>query len=466
MVGETETIAQYLVDLDYSSIPAHILEEMKSLLFDYLGVALGGVGTESGRIAAQFSKDFEERAEATIIGFGYRVSAPSAAFANAILSHSTELDDVDSLSYIHFSSPILSAALAMAERGHLTGKDLLVSLVAGCDVTARLSTAINPSHRDKGFHTTSNCGVFGAAAASAKLLKLKIKEVVSTLGLAGAQASGLMEFFGTSMQKRFNPGPAARGGTISALLAQRGFTGSETILEGDRGFLRAYSDQFDRKKLVDGLGKEFPIFIEYKPYACVRPVHNAIDCALELKRKFKIDPAEICGIRVFRHPRWADYHNIKKPRTYHEAQVSLPYSVAVSFVEGRAFLSEYSEEKLRDPFIQKLSEMVEIQTNHDLPRGVSCRMEVALQDGSTYTSQVDYPKGSIQNPLTREELREKFGNLSSVILDESEQQEVERIVFEVEKMKDVSELINLVVGKGARHSENLGFEQRSKKDAR
>ncbi|MDI7259381.1 MAG: MmgE/PrpD family protein [Thermodesulfobacteriota bacterium] len=447
MVGETETIAQYLVDLDYSSIPAHILEEMKSLLFDYLGVALGGTGTESGRIAAQFSKDFEEKGEATIIGFGYKVSAPSAAFANAILSHSTELDDVDSLSYIHFSPPILSAALAMAERGHASGRDLLVSLVAGCDITARLSSAINPSHRDKGFHTTSNCGVFGAAAASAKLLNLKFKETVSTLGLAGAQASGLMEFFGTSMQKRFNPGPAARGGTISALLAQRGFTGAETILEGDRGFLRAYSDQFDRKKLVDGLGKEFPIYIEYKPYACVRPVHNAIDCAIELKHQYKIDPAEICGITVFRHPRWAHYHNIKRPRTFHEAQVSLPYSVAVSFVEGKAFLPEYSEERLRNPFIQKLSEMVEIRTVDDLPRGVSCRMEVILKDSSKYQSQVDYPKGSIQNPLTREELRTKFRNLSSAYLDERKQKEIEDTVFEIEKIKDVSDLVGLVVGR-------------------
>jgi len=443
-MGETETFAQYLTDLDYSSIPSTLLEVMTVLLFDYLGVALGGIQTESGRIAAEFSKDFGEKGEATIIGFGYRVSAPTAAFANAILSHSIELDDVDSLSYIHFGPPIISAALAMAERGKVDGEDLLVSLVAGCDITARLSLAINPSHRDRGFHTTSNCGVFGAAAASGKLLHLKEREMVSTLGLAGAQASGLMEFFGTSMQKRFNPGPAARGGTVSALLAQRGFTGSETILEGDRGFLKAYSDHSDRKKLVNGLGREFPIFIEYKPYACVRPVHNAIDCVFELKHKYPIEPSEISGIRVFRHPAWADYHNIKKPRTFHEAQVSLPYSVAVAFVEGRAFPSEYSEEKLRDPFIQKLSEMVEIEAAHDLPRGVSCRMEVVLRNRSKYSCQVDYPKGSIQNPLTRDEMRNKFRSLTSAFLDDRKQEEVERIVFEMEKLKDVSALIRLV----------------------
>jgi 2-methylcitrate dehydratase PrpD len=445
-MDETKTIGKYVAELDYSSIPTKILDEMKVLLFDYMGVALGGTRTESGGIAAQLSKELEEKGEATIIGFGYQVSAPSAAFSNAILSHSIELDDVDSLAYFHFSPPILSAALAMGEREHCSGQDLLVAMVAGCDLMARLSSAMNPSLRDRGFHTTPICGVFGAAAASAKLLRLDRQGIINTLGLAGAQASGLMEFYGTSMQKRFNPGPSARGGVISALLAQRGFTGAETILEGERGFLRAYSDQFDPQKLLDGLATQFPIFVEYKPYACARPIHNAIDCALAIRRDHGIDPAQISGITVFRHPRWAHYHATKRPRTYHEAQVSLPYAVAVSFVEGDAFLGQFSEEKLRDPRIQELSEMVEIRTVDGLPRDVSCRMEVLLKDGSTYTSQVDYPKGSIQNPLTPEDRRAKFKKLSSGILDEEKQRNVEERIYELEKMKDITELFDLVVG--------------------
>lgn len=446
-MGATETVAQYLADLDYPSIPEKILEEMKVLLLDYLGVALGGTGTQSGRIAAQFSQDLGEKGEATIIGFGHRVSAPSAAFANAILSHSIELDDVDSLAYFHFSPPIFSAALAMAEREHSSGRDLIVALVAGCDLMARLSSAMNPSLRDRGFHTTPTCGVFGAAGASVKLLGLDLKGITSTLGLAGAQSSGLMEMYGTSMQKRFNPGPAARGGVVSALLAQRGFTGAETILEGQRGFLRAYCDHFDPQKLVDGLGKKFPIFVEYKPYACARPIHNAIDCALAIRHEHKIDPTHISGITVFRHPRWANYHKIKRPRTYHEAQVSLPYSAAVALIEGEAFVQQYSEKKLRDPIIQKLSEMVEIRTMEGLPRDVSCRMEVLRKDGSKYASQVDYPKGSIENPMTPEERRNKFQRLSSGILDEERQKRVEERVFEMETIEDISGLLHVVVGK-------------------
>ena len=444
-MGETEAVAQYLADVNYQAIPSKIADEMKFLLFDYFGVALGGMATESGRIAAQFSRDLGEKEEATVIGFGYRVSAPSAAFSNAILSHSIELDDVDIEAFCHFSSPIVSSALAMAERGRSPGTALITALAAGCDVMARLSSAMNPSLRDRGFHTTPTCGVFGAAAASSRLLGLDRKKIVSALGLAGAQSGGLMEFYGTSMQKRFNPGPAARAGVISALLADRGFTGADTILEGERGFFRAFSDHFDPKKLTDGLGKEFPIYIEYKPYSCARPIHNAIDAALELRQKHGIDPSKICEIKVFRDPGWAEFHKNKKPRTYHEAQVSLPYSVAVSFAEGKAFLNQYSDEKLKDPLIQRLSEMVEIQAINGLPREVSCRIQVELKDGAKYVSQVDYPKGSIQNPMTLAERREKFRILSSDVLDEERQKRVEESVFEIEKTKDIPNLISMVV---------------------
>jgi 2-methylcitrate dehydratase PrpD len=203
----------------------------------------------------------------------------------------------------------------------------------------------------------------------------------------------------------------------------------------------------DRKKLTDGLGREFPIFIEYKPYSCARPIHNAIDCSLELRRKYNVDPAQISKITVFRHPRWASYHKINKPRTYHEAQVSLPYAVAVSFAEGKAFLQQYSDEKLSDPLIQRLSEMVEIETVDGLPRDVSCRMEIVLRDGSQYISQVDYPKGSIENPMTPQEKREKFNSLSSDILDGRTRKRIEETVFRIEKVKDVSKLMDLVVRK-------------------
>ena len=157
-MGETETIAAYVADLEYDSIPEQVRTDVKTLLFDYLGVALGGTQTKSARIAAEFAREVGPKAESSLIGFGSRVSAPHAAFANAVSSHSIELDDVDNLAYFHFSPPVYSAALAVAERQRTDGRKLLVALGAGCDVMARLSLAMNPSLRDRGFHTTPTCG--------------------------------------------------------------------------------------------------------------------------------------------------------------------------------------------------------------------------------------------------------------------------------------------------------------------
>jgi 2-methylcitrate dehydratase PrpD len=439
-MDETQIMARYIINLRYEDIPERNLSDMKMLLLDYLGVALGGARTASGEIAARFARDLGEKGESTIIGYGYRVSAHSAAFCNAISSHSIELDDVDSLALFHFSPTTFSGALAMAEREETSGKNFLTAVVAGCDIVARLSGVLNPSLRNRGFHTTSTCGIFGVAAATGKILGLDEEKQTSALGLAGAQASGLMEMYGTSMQKRFNPGPVARGGVVAALLAQRGFTGAETILEGERGFCQAFAGVGDLTKLTFNLGKEFPIYIEYKPYACARPIHNAIDCALEIRKRHKINIADIREISVHRHPDWARYHVISEPRNYHEAQLSLPYSVAISLIEGKAFLEQYSEDKLKHPSVLELAKKVNISADASLRRGVSCAMEMYMKDGAIYSSQVDYAKGSLENPMTEEERKDKFRSLASETLPSGKMASVISMVERLEELEDISEL--------------------------
>src|ERR1700704_6002858 len=241
----SEILADHFVGLTASDIPEKLVADAKTLVLDYLGVALAGSQTDSGRIACRFVAETGGQPEATLIGDGRRVPAVHAALANAISSHSVELDDVDVLALFHFSPPVVSAALAVAEREHASGAEFIAAVAAGCEMMARASAATNPSLRDRGFHTTPSCGVFGATIAAARLLKLDREMTVSALGLAGAQASGLMEMYGPSMQKRFNPGPSARNGVTAAILAQMGFTGAATIFDGERGFCQAFSDHVD-----------------------------------------------------------------------------------------------------------------------------------------------------------------------------------------------------------------------------
>lgn len=309
---------------------------------------------------------------------------------------------------------------------------------------ARLSNVTNPALRDRGFHTTPTCGVFGAAAAAGNLMGLDAYQQTSALGLAGAQASGLMEMYGVSMQKRINPAPAARGGITAALLAQRGFTGAETIFEGERGFCRAFAGATDVSKLTENLGKDFPVYIEYKPYACARPIHNAIDCALEIRNKFPLNIANIKEVGVRRHPAWVKYHGTLVPKTFHEAQMSLPYSVAVALIEGNALLDQYSGGRLQDPKVIDLCQKFKITSDASLPRGVSVAMTIIMKDNTEYQAQVDYPKGSLENPMTDQEHENKFRMLAAHVLPIQKIDQVIQIVNKLEGVQDISQITRLL----------------------
>ncbi|WP_077000185.1 MmgE/PrpD family protein [Variovorax sp. KK3] len=438
-----DQLGEHFSRFSYAGLTADTRKAVKRLLLDYIGVAVSGSQTGSGKIARAFADVTGGHAEATLIGGTGRVPAMQAAFANAISSHSVELDDIDVLALFHFSPPVYSAALATAEQKGASGKDLLVALAAGCEMMERLSKAANNSLRNRGFHTTPTCGVFGATVAAATLQKLTADQIVSALGLAGASSGGLMEMYGPSMQKRFNPGPAARNGVTAATIAGLGFTGASTIFDGERGFLAAFTDKNDPQQLVAGLNDDYQLDIEFKPYSCARPIHNAIDCALEIRRKHSPDLDRVRSIEMARHPEWAHYHQNKRPQTYHEAQVSLPYSVAVALTDGQALFAQYNNARLPEPMLLRLSDLVNIVPDASLPRGVSCRMTMTMEDGTQHMSQVDYPKGSIQNPMNDDELRAKFDSLVHPVLGAGRATEIAAMVQNIEDIADVGQLMQL-----------------------
>ena len=441
------TIAAQLADhfhkLDYRQLPDASRSAVKRLLLDYLGVAIAGSQTESGHAARIFAQSAGVKAESSLIGDPVRVPAAQAAFANAISSHSIELDDIDVLALFHFSPPVFSAALAAAEQHSASGKQLLVALAAGCEMMERVSRAANSSLRNRGFHTTPTCGVFGATVAAGKLYRLTPGKMTSAFGLAGAQASGLMEMYGPSMQKRFNPGPAARNGVTAAAMAQFGFTGADTIFEGERGFLRAFTDKSDSSQLVAELDQPYRLDIEFKPYSCARPIHNAIDCALEIRGRDKPALSEIKHIEMARHPDWAHYHQNKTPQTYHEAQVSLPYSIAVALKEGQALLKQFNDRKLKDPVLRRIAGLTDITVDASLARGVSCKMTMMMSDGRKFAAQVDFPKGSIQNSMSDAELRVKFDSLATPVIGEAQAAQLADLVGGIENVTDVGKLMRL-----------------------
>lgn len=444
MTAATE-LAAHFAGPGYDALAESHLHDMRRLLLDYCGVVLSGSRARTGEIVREYVVKTGGEEQATVLGSGYRVPMAQAAFANAVAEHSIELDDVDDLALFHYGPPVVSAALAAVEHRGGSGRDLLVAMLAGCEMMNRLSLATNPVLRDRGFHTTPACGVFGAAVAAGRILGLSAEVLTSALGLAGAQAGGLMEMYGPSMQKRINPGPAARDGVVAAELAALGFTGADTILDGPRGFGAAFAGGLNEAVLLAELGTSVPVIVEYKPYSSARPIHNAIDCALNLSRRHAIDPASIERVVVHRHPAWAAYHTNDSPRTYHEAQVSLPFSVALAFIEGRALPDQYADDRLSRPDLVSLTRRVTITTQDSLPRGVSCRMVVSLADGREFEEQVDDPKGSVGNPMTDEELTEKFRHLTGPVLGGDRLENAVSAIWAIGNAPEVSALIDALI---------------------
>ncbi len=437
MATAAEQLAAHFVRLRLDAIPRKHVDDVKVLVRDYLGVALGGSRTDSGRIAATFAEQTGGTAEAVLIGHGGRVPAVHAAFANAIASHSIELDDVDILALFHFSPPVISAALATAERVGRAARAFLTAAVAGCEMMARVSDATNPSLRNRAYHTTPTAGVFGAAIAAAHLLGLDEAQTVSALGMAGAQASGLMEMYGPSMQKRFNPGPAARNGVTAAVMAQLGFTGAATILDGERGFCRAFSDTYDVGKLTQGLGSDFPIFIEYKAYSCARPIHNAIDCALAGapateragRSHSQHDHAPSSGLGALSPEQdAADLSRGAGQPALLGGRGADRGRGAAAAVPGREAARAGDPAPVGD---------VAIEVDPSLPRGVSCYLTVETAGGVRLTAQVDHPRGSIANPMTPEEMSRKVHMLADPVLGKAG---VARVIEATEGMETLASI--------------------------
>lgn len=431
----------------YENIPEKTRHNVKVLLMDYLGVATKGTTTETGRITREYFTEKGGHAEARLFNSDTWIPAESAAFSNAVSSHSLEMDDIDRLAFFHFSPPVYSATLAVAEMVKASGKELITALSAGVEMMERLSLALNPGLRNRGFHSTPTLGIFGGTVACGLLMGLTEEQMVSAFGLAGSQVAGMLEFYGESAQKRFNPGPAAHNAILAVRLAQKGFTGADTIFEGKRGILRAYSDSCDFSQLENPKQGDYVFEIELKPYACARPIHSCIDAATDLRKQILADGRKLADIErvdMYRHPWWADYHTNQEPKTYHDAQTSMCFSVALAMVVGGNFFSDYLtavEDHNQDVF--DLTRKVFSICDNDFPNSTGCWALATMKDGSTYKAVATYPKGSVENPMTPEDRRNKFHRLSGFKFNEEQTNALADLIDNLEEHSTM-ELLDMV----------------------
>ncbi len=421
----TKALIRFCAAMGAERIPTAVLARATDLFLDYVGVALGSLElAETSRIVTDLFAGFGGEPQSRIIGRPGKVPAPSAAFANAAVHHAIELDDTHSGASLHPGTCVIPAAVAVAEARRAGGREVLRAMVLGYEVAVRLGRAVDPAaHYRRGFHPTSTCGAFGAAVAAGTVLGLKEDQLAHALGVAGSFAAGNIEFLNDgSLTKRIQPGVAAWGGTLAALLAERGYTGPRGVLEGPYGFLRGYSDGADAGRLSDRLGEGFALMeTGIKPHACCRYCQSPIDGALALRAAHRFAPEAVEKVTVGLVRQGIknvaeDPDRRRAPASVVDAQFSLYYCVAAALVLGRAFVEAFQPERLLDPAVRDLARKVEAVHDPSLeafyPEAWPAWVTIRLRDGREVTARVKTSKGDPEDPLTREELRAKFHALA------------------------------------------------------
>jgi 2-methylcitrate dehydratase PrpD len=433
----TRELVDFLHGLNPEHQPAEVLDRARYFLLDYLAVTIRGSHEESARAVQRMVQRIGANGCATVIGTRMRSVPTLAAMANGSAAHGIEMDDTHGGGSIHLGATMYSAALALAETMPDTSMDVfLAAVVAGFEAAARIAMAVQPKeHYALGFHMTPTCGVFGAAITCAKLLGLTANQTLAAVGIAGSMAAGSMEFLAEgAWTKRIHPGLAAQNGIEAALLAAEGFSGPQHILEGRDGFLHGYSRNPVADRLTEGLGESFEIMkTAVKPHACCRYMQGPIDAILAIMHEHNLDAQEIQQIEIavleagwglVAEPRAKKYN----PDSVVDSQFSMPFGAAVAAIDGAAGLDQFTIEKIRSPKIREMMSKVVLVKNSRIeetyPREWPARVVIEAASGRRFEKFVRFPKGDPENPLTWDELKNKFRGLAGTSISAERCEEI------------------------------------------
>jgi 2-methylcitrate dehydratase PrpD len=439
-------LARFSCGLRYEDLSETQVANMKGYILDWLGSAYAGRDLPSVRMMRNVAGSLGGHPESTSIPDGTRTSCLLASFVNGAASHVVEMDDLHRESILHPACVILPVVLALGERQHASGKELIASASVGYEVGIRVALAVGMSHYHY-WHTTATCGTYGAAAAAARMLSLNDEQFTWAIGSAGTQAAGLWEFLAdNAMSKQLHAGKAAMNGMLAALLAKEGFTGPRKILEGEKGFFHATSTNFAVNRCTDGLGKVFHgDRNSIKFYASCGHTHSAIDAALLATGGKTFKPADIAEVRVHVYQASVDLLGEIEPQSPYLAKFNIPFCIATALAYGHVQPGDFTEKRLGDPGLKELMAKVRFMVDSELtkvyPRKWPARVTITLADGRELQGYNEYPKGDPENPLTAAELVAKFRSLTDGILSGNQADRIIDKVMNLEEMADANELL-------------------------
>lgn len=452
----SEQAATWAAGLSFDAIPPAVIADQKNRVLDIVGTTLAASALTASKPIREGSLKLGGGTESRLIGYGDRTAAATAALANGSMAHALDFDDTHNESLVHISGPVVTTGLTLGEAQSADGASALTAMIAGAELGCRIGSVTPGAFHERGFQATGVIGGFAAGVVAGKLLGLDATKSAYTFGICGSQAGGLMECFidGTAT-KQFHPGWAAHAGITAAYLADAGFSGPATVFEGSRGFFRAYADTTDGNygAITDGLGEEWTCLrTSFKPYPCGHVVHPFLDAVLMLYRDEGLRADQVdritCPIAEWMIPIMCEPREAKlRPATDYHAKFSFPFTMAAALWFGRLGVEAFEEAVIRDEGILSLAQKIHHTPDPDAPGTHRFKgwVQVETTDGRRLERVVNDNWGSLANPMTPDQVEQKFRENALLALPEERIAAIIEMVGSLEELGEVGELMDLCV---------------------
>ena len=447
-MGATQILSEYIAKVNFSDLPPEVVQKAKRIVLDTLGCAIAGytlAGHEFHWIY-DLAKEMGGNPESTVWLAGMKTSCPQAALVNGALVHTVDFDDTHMGSIAHLGASVVSSALAVGEKVGADGPSFLTALVLAYEAGGRIGKAIMPSHY-KYWHPTGTLGTIASAVVAAKYLNLTPDRMEQAISLAADGAAGLRYCidFG-DFSKSLHPGFSAWKGIVSALVIGKGAVGPKGLLEYKSGFCEAYSDEPTMKHLTENLGSSYEVLADsLKAFPTILCSHTPIQGTVQLMKAKNLRLEDVDAIHFRVSPTAPGQGMNYSPDSALSARLSIPYCVSRAAADGYVAMDQFQDEKIKEPRVQAFMKRVTLESvpafNEKYPGTLAAELEIKTKDGKRYQGESIYPKGHPQNPMTEEEIKEKFRRLALNTLGRTQIDRIIETVFRLDKMKSVGELV-------------------------
>jgi 2-methylcitrate dehydratase PrpD len=459
MSSVSQQLAEFAAGLRLEDVPPDVVQHVRLLVLDVLGLCLAAVGEDFGQAVLAVAQEMGGTPESRPIGTDLSLPAPSAALVGGTLTHGHDFDDSHAGSIIHTSSSVVPTALAVGEARHASGKDVLTAITAGLEVNARLGLAAGDGFHKRGFHPTSVCGTLAASQVAARLAGLDPNGLAQAMGIAGSMASGIREAYlgGGTWTKRLHPGWAAHGGILAARLAQRGFTGPAQVLEGRFGLYNAMvgPGEWDTQPTVEGLGQTWEIRrIGFKPYPCGVVIHPFLDGLRSLMQEHQLQASDLERIHCLIAPGALEtvcepVEEKLQPASDYQAKFSLQFCLAALALQGDVTLDTFRADTVVEPAVLELARRVTFESDpsQPYPRQYTAALVVTTRDGRRLNRSESATRGSLEQPMSADDVIHKFQANAGRALSAEQVTRLQAATLELEALPDIGALVDLAVAR-------------------